>query len=177
MIQNDQVTYLTNQGCEDTTHVSEQRLKDLGLGVGRFEDDPYPLTDEEAQFIGEDAILIAGIWTLIGYSVLIGNQKYLAPTLEIFYDHDDDSPFGFSFEQARAANDERRVIVERLAELTGGYFCWNAEPAMEFSNGDGKFIIELYVPFEYALEHAENFDQWKAHLEKIGRVALQALAA
>lgn len=160
--------FLTNQGCEDTGQIDENRLTDLGLGYGEFDGAPYPLTDQESQFIGEDVVGIDGQYALLGYSVLIGNRKYLAPTIEIDYTADEDCPFSFNLDQAKEANERFRKTMERLAETTDGYFYWSAEPGIEFKEGGGKFVTEIFIPFEYAIKHAEDFDQWKTHLTKIG---------
>lgn len=169
--------FLTNQGCEDTGQVDEARLARLGLSYGAFEGSPYPLTDQESQFIGEDVVEIGGHFALTGYSVLIGNRKYLAPTIEIDYTSDEDCPFSFVYAEAKEANERLRKTMERLAETTDGYFCWSAEPGIEFKEGDGKFVSEIFIPFEYASKHAENFEQWKAHLKDIGKVVLNQRAA
>lgn len=162
--------FLTNQGCEDTGQVDELWMTDLGLECGKFDGDAYPLTEQESQFIGEDVAEIGGHLAMTGYSVLIGKRKYLAPTIEIDYNNDDDCPFSFTYEQAKAANEKLRNTMERLADTTEGYFCWESEPAIEFREGDGKFVTEIYIPFEYARQHASDFEQWKKHLTEIGRV-------
>jgi hypothetical protein len=177
LVKPEDMIFLTNQGCEDTGQIDETRLTDLGLGYGEFDGAPYPLTDQESQFIGEDVVEIGGHLALTGYSVLIGNRKYLAPAIEIDYTADEDCPFSFNFDQAKEANERLRKTMERLAETTDGCFCWSAEPGIEFKEGDGKFVSEIFIPFEYATKHAENFEQWKAHLKDIGKVVLNQRAA
>lgn len=165
------VTYLTSQVCEDTGNVDELKLNSLGLESGSFMDSSYPLTDTEACFIGEDVVEIGGHLALTGYSVLIGNRKYLAPTIEIDYTSDDDCAFNFTFGEAKAANKKLRDTVGRLAEITNGYFCWNAEPGIEFKEGGGKFVTEIFIPFEYAQERTNSFEQWKDHLAMLASEA------
>ena len=171
----DDIIFLTNQGCEDTGQIDEKRLADMGLAIGEFEGAPYPLTEAESQFIAEDVVEIGGHLALTGYSVLIGNRKYLAPAIEI--DYEENLPFCYDYEEARQANERLRGVMERLAEATDGYFCWSSEPGIEFKEGDGKFVTGIFIPFEYASKHAEGFEQWKDHLAESGRVQAARRAA
>lgn len=167
------VTYLTNQGCEDTGQVDEKYLTGLGLSVGQFMDSSYPLTNLEACYIGEDVTEIAGHQALTGYSVLIGNRKYLAPTIELDYwvwDNEDD-PEEQSEKWAMDENTRLQPMLEKMANMTGGLYSWEDETAVEFSNGDGRFVVTLFVPFEYAQKHANGFEQWKDHLSELARTA------
>jgi len=166
----DDVTFLTSQCCEDTGQVGEQNLVTLGLSVGEFCGNPYPLTNLENCFIGDDTTEIAGHMALIGYSVLIRNRKYLAPAIEIDYgeEHTDTKA------KAIKANEQILPILERLADMTGGHFSWEPDEAVEFHEGDGKFVAHLFIPFEYAEEHANGFELWKQHLTDIGNQAMPA---
>lgn len=170
------VIYLTSQACEDTGNVDELKLDSLGLESGSFMDSSYPLTDTEACFIGEDVAEMAGHLALTGYSVLIGNRKYLAPTIELNYQvwNSKEDPEEQSEKWAMDANEKLRPICQKIAEMTGGYYVWNPEAAVEFENGDGRFTIEIYIPFEYAQEHANGFEQWKDHLTSLATKAKEA---
>lgn len=168
------VTFLTSQCCEDTGQVSEQRLAESGLPVGQFMGSPYPLTDLEACYIGEDVINMAGYQALTGYSVLIGSQKYLAPTIELDYRvwDTEENPEIQSEKWAMDENTKLQPMLEKMASMTGGLYSWEDEAAVEFSNGDGRFVVTLFVPFEYAQKHANGFEQWKDHLSELANTAV-----
>ena len=176
LIVRDNVTYLTNQGCEDTGHVDALKLAELGLPHGEWDGEFHPLTEAEGLLIAEDVVELFGHFALMGYSVLIGDRKYLAPTIEIDFDHD--SPFLFDKDEAHAFNQRLLEPLQTLAERTDGLFFWASEPDIEFENGDGKYVVTMFIPIEsYALKHANDFAQWAAHLKRITREVAVSLAA
>lgn len=176
LIAHDKVTYLTNQGCEDTGHVDALKLNELGLPHGEWEGDFHPLTEAESSLIAEDVVELFGHFALMGYSVLIGDRKYLAPTIEIDFDHD--SPFLFDKNEACTFNQRLRDPLQHLAEQTDGFFFWSSEPDIEFENGDGKYVVTMFIPIEgYALKHANDFAQWAAHLKRLTREVAASQAA
>jgi hypothetical protein len=168
-ISGEDIVFLTNGGCEETGQVSEQRLEELGLQYGEFDGSPYPLTDHESNFIGEDVVDIGGFSALLGYSVLFEGAKYLAPTIEIdYFESNDDAN---TYPAAQELNLKLGQVASKLAELTGGRYCWENNPAIEFAEGDGKFVAELMIPIDYAEAHAQDFESWKQHLTELGQKA------
>jgi hypothetical protein len=168
-ISGDEMVFLTNGACEETGQISEERLKALGLQFGEFDGSFYPLTDHEAQFIAEDLIEMGEFGVLTGYSVLFRGGKYLAPTIELDFFEDDD--LTITKEEASRKNQALKPVLEAIAAQTGGHYCWESEPAVEFSSGDGKFVAELLIPFDYAEQNAHDFESWKQHLIEMGQKA------
>ena len=75
--------FLTSGTCEATNHVGHKTLQRMGLKTGIVNGDHYPLTESEMQLIGEEYIPFGPQMAMVGYSVLMGGRKYLAPTIRL----------------------------------------------------------------------------------------------
>lgn len=85
--------YMTSGCCEVAT-VTQDDLDRLGIAYGSFNDEFYPLTDDEALYIAEDLIdADDGMHAaLTGYAVLYRGAKCLMPTIEMANGPDDGFP-------------------------------------------------------------------------------------
>lgn len=154
-------TFLTSAICEDAGNMGASELETLGLEVGDLEGDFYPLTADEQRFIGDSSLELFGHPVLTGYSVVIGNRKFAAPAIEIDYGPEKEL---YDFSQAARVNADVAHKVAAMAQSMGGLFYASASPALEFDNGDGKFVIHLFVPMENAKRLASDFSGWLAVL-------------
>jgi hypothetical protein len=75
--------YMTN-GCCEPIDESKPVLDALGLPVGQWNGDWYPLTKEEEQFIGEDEAgpTPTGWWARMSYSVIYRGRKWVSLDIE-----------------------------------------------------------------------------------------------
>src|ERR1041385_270759 len=76
--------YLTNVLCEHA-HGNPVLFKSLGLPSGEWRGSFYPLTTQEAIFVGDDSESFGDATLLFGYSVLLEGQKWVAPSVEFHY--------------------------------------------------------------------------------------------
>jgi len=158
-------TFLTGNCCENIQQVSEQHLLDLDLGVGQFNGASYPLTDQESLYVGDDSVEIGGTVARTGYSALAGRRKFLTPSIDIdYFPASAGNRLDF---QAHQVNAKLRPILEKLADMVQGHFIWESKPYMEFEDGEGWYRSEIFIPFEYAIRHASDFESWKQHLKGI----------
>src|SRR5690606_19333577 len=114
--------FLTSGCCENTEHVTADMLTALGLQNGIFNGEHYPLTQDESAYIAEEFIDLGPYKksALIGYSALIGNRKYLVPTLEFSFDNtnpDDHSQMDAMQEYVRAQR-----MMAAISEATDGHY-------------------------------------------------------
>jgi hypothetical protein len=152
--------YLTNGCCENVGYIGAHAMERLGLPCGEFEGFFYPLTEAEARFIGSDHIAIgdSGMEAWLGFSILYRDCKWLAPLIEVRYRQEHAADAGLRT-RARAAQLSRQIldqVAERAAEV-GGHVL--------MSESDGRFWIELMLPFDLAVRH-RDFDGWKHFLEQ-----------
>jgi len=169
------VIYLTSGCCDDTGNVGAEQLDRLNMDYQTSADGYfYPLSLEEEMFIAEEFLELdeqRGIMALMGYSALLGDTKYLVPTIEIGYEIPD-LQTTLSKQEASEANERAQVIARNIAEVTDGCYYWNADPAIEHDVGEGTFVTEIFIPIEYAKAVAADLVTWQAHLKGIARVRL-----
>lgn len=148
--------YLTNGCCEVTHGYAEDLLKEFGLAFGEFDGDFYPLTKDEEKFIGDYMIDVAdGFGALMGYSALYQRQKYLMPSIELYFGKDGAVSKEDALEYGRTLSAE---LKERIEPIGGHVF-------LDEENNKDRHLIQVLIPFEYAMANAQSFDAWKAHLE------------
>lgn len=165
------VRFLTSGCCEETGHVGESELHELGLDFQSFEDGgTYPLTEEEQGFIAEEYLDIdgKGLLCLMGYSALINGKKYLVPTIETGFD-ESVPEFMLTQKEAIAKNQEARAIAARIADITDGYYMWSDNPDVMFNDDKGRYTTEIFIPMDYAKSVAIGLDTWQAHLKGMVR--------
>lgn len=140
--------YLTNGCCENAGHVGARWMQRIGLEFGEYDGYFYPLTAEEARFIGEDQVAVgdSGMDAWLGYSILYENRKWLAPVVEIDGRND-------AAQSARLIHEQ---VAKRAAEAGGHAFIIASKE---------RFWVEIMLPFELAMAH-EDFGGWKAFLEQ-----------
>lgn len=166
LINTNDIKFLTNQTCEDIGIVSSKDMKQLNLPRGTFDGGFYPLTKQESAYISDEELEMAEAIVLMGYSGIFDGKKYLIPTIEVDYSSepcDRVQPFS----QAKAENERLRLVAERVATATGGFFGWRETPEAEWDGRGGKFFICFLIPFDYAFAHAKSYDEWVVHLAQV----------
>lgn len=150
--------YLTNACCETTHDYAEDLLKKFGIPYSDAEDEFfYPLTKDEEKFIGHELADVAdGFGALMGYSALYQGQKYLMPSIELYFGDDGAVTKEDALEYGQALTAE---FKDRLADIGGHVF-------FEEEHDSDRHLIQVLVPFEYAMTKAQSFEEWKAHLEE-----------
>ena len=146
--------YLTNGSCENA-HGTPELLAEYGLPGGSYEGEFYPLTDDEAKFIGDDLVEVYnGFEAMTGYAVLYEGRKFLAPTVEFYYG----DGVSTTEQEARDACDTSvRCLAEHVGDFGGRVLV---------SEDDDRINMMIMIPFEYARANAKDFEGWKQHLEE-----------
>lgn len=148
--------YLTNGCCEATHDYAEDLLKAAGIPYAAAGSDPfYPLTKSEEKYIGEHLADVAdGYGALLGYSALYQDKKYLMPSIEF--------GFGFNVEESEAAAYAHALEGEfrPRIEAIGGHVFLSTE-----DRGVERHVMQVLIPFEYAMEKTSTFEEWVSHLE------------
>jgi len=162
--------YLTNGCCEPTHDYVPDLFGERGLPAGEFDGEFYPLTDAEAVYIGEDVAKTAdGYLAFLGYSSLYKGEKFLMPSIEVLFGEEDEPGREEAHAFVRALSDDLRPRIEAI----GGHVFIVEDYA-------DRQVIQVLVPFSYAMENASAFYEWKAHLENVllkSDVTLQASAS
>lgn len=142
----------------DLNELARRGIVDAG-SAGRT----HPLAPEERALISTKGACIAGHLALTGYSVLIGSQKYLVPTIQIV----NPESLWDSGEGAVVKEELDRVlgVAKQIASKTGGLV---GSPSETCSGCAPAVWIEIFIPMAYAIKNAVDFASWKAHLEAIG---------
>jgi len=169
-IPRDSFTFMTNSSCELAV-VTEDELIRAGLAYqNTFDpkyhddnDDPfYPLTKEEGAMISSDIVSCCNseITFYTGYSALYNGKKYLALVCESHFENKDEQV------TAKSMNSSLSLPLSSIAQRTGGHvYCnENAGPENIWSNGSGNYETILFIPFEFALDKASQFTEWKTYL-------------
>ena len=147
--------YLTN-GCCEFAHEYGWMFEGTGLECGSFEDEFYPLTDEESAFIAEDLVTSADgrMHALTGYSALYRRRKHIMPSIEIPVGIEHDAP---SYEEVRkTAEGYIAAILPKVQALAGN--------VLIDSGIDSCVLVQILVPFEKVIELG---NQWYPMLEWI----------
>lgn len=148
--------YLTNGCCEPTHSYIEDIFAERGIPAGSFDDAFYPLTDKEAQYIGDHLVDVAdGFGALVGYAVLYRDKKYLMPSIELFYG-----------DGSNASSDQMLDFGKKLmGEYSGVIDSINGHLFLDEEDAGDRHTLKVLIPVEYAIANAEGFDEWMAHLE------------
>ena len=140
--------YLTN-GCCEFPHEWGWMFEGTGLEAGNLDDDFYPLTDGEADFIAEDLVTSADgrMHALTGYSALYHGRKHIMPSIELPVGPEHDAP---SYEEVRKIAEEYvAAILPKVQALEGN--------VLIDSGIDSCVVIQILVPFDKVMEID---DQW-----------------
>lgn len=166
--------YLTSGTCDTVDHhIDTGILNRMGLNTGISNGEHYPLTHQEQQFIAEDYVALGSHMALIGYSGLLGSDKYLLPTIEI--DFGENSYDSYTYEQADEIACAALEGLQATCEETGGFFA-SDELAFLDHLGGGRITLVLAIPMSYALNNATTHDEWKTHLEALGQRHFNSIA-
>ena len=150
--------YLTNACCEATPHAGPWLLDKFGLKGGEIDGEFFPLTAEELKYVYDDAADVAdGFGALLGYSAIYRGKKYLMPSVELYFGEGGNVTAEAALAYGKAYSEE---LKGRLAGIGGHVF-------LEEEHDEDRHLIQVLVPFEYAMSNAKDFDTWKAHLEDV----------
>lgn len=138
--------FLTNAMCESTSDKVDL-FNLLGLTYGSFENEFYPLTDDEAKFIAEDVFELDNGKVLFGYSILYKNRKWIAPCVE-----------------AQIGTYLPHTVLEGIEKAGGIYFCLHHDKSFEVTH-------MMLFPF-YFVEQFGDFKVWKLWIEDLFLSAL-----
>ncbi|QRM34823.1 hypothetical protein [Microvirga sp. VF16] len=150
--------YTTN-GCCEVAHAGPRLFSKLGLEWsvdehGFF----YPLTEKESRFIGEDGIeLPNGFWPHMAYSCLYEGRKFAYPSIEIGYGRDNEGDRETVLRQLKAYADQIRPRIEAI----GGHVI------LEEDDPDTSHTLLTLIPFDYIVQNAVEFDDWKIKLARL----------
>jgi hypothetical protein len=157
--------YLTNGSAEDVlSHQMDHKGVQVDLkALGLESQEDYPLSEQEANYVFDDEIVLQGIPgpfgqtptynVLMGYSTLKDGVKFLAPTIEHMYGDGDDA-------------DKALRDVNAFADAT--------RPALEAIGGSVTVVedalpsrhnVEIRIPMEYAVSTGLDYDGWVEHLK------------
>jgi len=151
----EELVYLTNGCCEDTGHVDAALFAKLGLEAGEWEGEFFPLTDAELKYVYEDVADVAdGFGALTGYSALYQGKKYLMPSIELYFGEGGNVGDADALAFGKAYVEDVKARVEGV----GGHVF------LEEEHDQDRHLIQVLVPFEYAMANAKDFDGWKDHL-------------
>ncbi len=149
--------YMTNGCCEVTHDYVEDLLVKFGLPAGDFEGGFYPLTKQEERYIGDDLADVAdGFGALLGYSALYQGQKYLMPSIELYFGEDGAVTEEDALAYGQALKEE---YSERLKAIGGHVF-------LEENWDNDRHLMQVLIPFDYAFANAKDLDSWTTHLEE-----------
>ena len=145
--------YLTN-GCCEFPHEYGWMFEGTGLECGSFDDDFYPLTEQESAFIAEDLVTSSDgrMHALTGYSALYRGRKHIMPTIELPVGAEHDAPS--SEEVRRTAEAYVAAILPKVTALEGN--------VLIDAGIDDCVVIQILVPFSKVME-LDN--QWYPMLE------------
>ena len=163
-VNGDDVVFIVDDLTSSTKVYTVEEMEEMGLSYSIKGGEMYPLSDEEANLVARSRSDIGGFPFLMAYAVTYKGKKYLSPVVDI-----DFGPGLLTKDQAEKENLKLLEVVKRLAQKTGGYYCWHETPAVEFRDGDGTFCTEVMIPAEYAINNAANFNDWVSHLQTLSR--------
>ena len=145
------VSYMTTACCE-VADVTKEDLDALGLPYGTFDDEFYPLTAAENEYVADDVVTSCdGLRTaLMGRSVLYGRRKHFMPTMEMPVGADQDAP-----EKDDVVKEARAYAKRILGKVTeyGG-------TVIVDDDMEDRISIGLAIPTSVACLH-EGYDSWK----------------
>ena len=161
--------YLTNALCEHA-HGNPVLFKSLGLPSGEWRGSFYPLTTQEAIFVGDDSESFGDATLLFGYSVLLEGQKWVAPSVE----------FHYRTSQNPAAPTCARVEAKArafLAAIEAGVQRLGGRVRLDLEDGVAHHTVVLLVPMESAIRFA-TYARWRACVvDVVGQAMKKANAA
>ncbi|KXS55069.1 MAG: hypothetical protein AWU57_572 [Marinobacter sp. T13-3] len=171
------VIFLTDINGTNTDQVPVDMLKRMGLDAGIEDGEWFPLTAEEHTYVGRETITLAlgsgeHVQAHMGYSALLDNRKYLAPTIEIPFDNRFTHQGTRSYLNARECLKQSQALLEQVCRITGGYFA-TTQIRLDDSNrfndrrAHGCFSCTLLIPLAYAKAHAVTFVSWTRHLASL----------
>ena len=153
---------LTNAICENAWG-SPELFALLGLEAGSWQDEFYPLTTAEENFISDDVVFGPQAWAYLGYSVVYLGQKWLAPTMELDFPKEGQAPQDGEYESPEQALEIATQIQNRLEVVFtefGGQILLN-----QFTS-DTRHELLFLVPFD----HAQTFGSLEAWKDEIKRL-------
>ena len=135
--------YLTN-GCCEFPHDFGWMFEGSSMKTGLFDDDFYPLTEEEAAFIAEDVVTSADgrMHALTGYSALYRGRKHIMPSIELPVGPEYDAPS--YVEVSKTAEDYVAAILPKVQALEGN--------VLIDSGINSCVVIQILVPFDKVME-------------------------
>jgi hypothetical protein len=151
--------YITN-GCAEQAWGGPRLFKKLGLkwsidGTGFF----YPLTEKESAFVGEDGFEVPnGYWPHMAYSCLYEGKKFACPTIEVGYGREGEGDRETALRKLKAYADEIRT---RIAAVGGHVILEEDEP------DETSHTLQVLVPFDWILQNATDFEEWKIQLARL----------
>ena len=159
-----QPIYLTNASCE-SAHGSAALFNALGLKPGTSAGGFYPLTEDEAVYIADDAAAFNHATLLFGYSVLLDGQKWLAPAVEFHYRdrHDPGAPL---------TDDAAAFARAFCAEIAAAMAKDGGRILLELDGGPAHHTVNLFFPFPTARRH-RTWKQWRRHVNALVDAAYQ----
>jgi len=167
-------TFLTDINGEDTDQIPADLLKRMGLLTGIEQGDWFPLTAEEQTYVGRETVTLAlgsgeHVQAHMGYTALVDNRKFLAPTIEIPFDNRFEAQGTRSYLTARQCVKQSQALMEKVCRETGGHFAINVQRrdggnAFNDTEAHGCFTCSLLIPLTYAQAHAVTFASWTRHL-------------
>jgi hypothetical protein len=173
--------YLTN-GCCENAHGSPEVFESLGLPAGYWnsglakieatsgpENDWYPLTPAESQFVWEDYSKGPFGGLLMSYSMLFNGRKWFAPSVEICFAENKvfsresygDSLYETEADAIAAANKFSGAIREQIEALGGKVYVHEAE--------DDRVTVSLMFPTDQIVGKFQKCEEWETHLNNILR--------
>tara|TARA_B100000929_G_scaffold214052_1_gene171014 strand:+ start:8673 stop:10298 length:1626 start_codon:yes stop_codon:yes gene_type:complete len=149
--------YLTN-GCCEFAHDDGWMFEGSNMETGLFDDDFYPLTEQESQFIAEDLVTSddGRMHALTGYSALYRGKKHVMPSIELAVGDEHDAPS--KSEVQKIAKEYIANILPKVQQLGGNVL---------IDEGiDECVVIQMLFPIERVMKF-KDLDTWFARLKWI----------
>lgn len=149
--------YLTN-GCCEFAHDDGWMFEGSDMDTGLFDDNFYPLTEQESQFIAEDLVSSEDgrMHALTGYSALYRGKKHVMPSIELAVGDEHDAPS--KAEVRKIAKEYIANILPKVQQLGGNIL---------LDEGiDECVVIQMLFPLDEVMKF-KDLDTWFARLKWI----------
>jgi hypothetical protein len=157
--------YLTN-GCCEPIGGNEALFEELGLRWSKDDSGEFdPLTRTENRYIAEEGpSLPNGYWPNMAYSFLYQGRKFAGAVMEVYFG-DPNGAAGKSKGRDDTLAEVRDYVKHIEGRISGvGGFVFVVED--DGPDGD-RHTIEVLVPFDHVIKHAEDFDDWQCQLARL----------
>ena len=171
--------FLTS-GCCESAHGSIELFRRLKLRHGWFntangsltskepqeptEEDFYPLTPPEDQYIGEDYANGPYGGIVMAYTVLYKGKKWLAPTIQVcwlsgvFSEDSYGGEVAKDYEISIKAAEALEMALRPKMEVIGG------DVVLLKDDEEDRHSVMMLFPPDFAIKQAKNFEEWKKFL-------------